>query len=145
MELHQIFRVAPVAVTSFSHRLTAYKFVGISLDCNIWICLGIIRSKIAFFRISNISVPYLYAQLRGRTVIKKLRSFFVQGSRSLLVTAMLNFSVKATLFNFSVLDQKKSKKIMREGGKKKDLRKKNIEPIFKKGNEGDEIKNFRPI
>ena len=94
---------------SFSHRLTAYKFVGISLDCNIWICLGIIRSKIAFFRISNISVPYLYAQLRGRTVIKKLWSFFLQRSRSLLVTAMLNFSVKATLFNFFVLDQKKYK------------------------------------
>ena len=29
---------------------------------------------------------------------------------------------------------------MRKGGKKKYLRKKNIEPIFGKGNEGDEIK-----
>ena len=29
---------------------------------------------------------------------------------------------------------------MREGGKKKHLRKKNIEPIFEKVNEGDQIK-----
>ena len=32
--------------------------------------------KISFFRISNISVPCLHAQLRGRTVITKLWTFF---------------------------------------------------------------------
>ena len=34
---------------------------------------------------------------------------------------------------------------MREGGKKKYLRKKNIEPIFGKGNEGDQIKKTLDI
>ena len=64
------------------------------------------------------------------------------------------------MFNFSVFDQKKIQNLMREGGKKKHLGKKNIEPIFgkvnegdqkktlgqisRKGNESDEI-NFRPI
>ena len=43
------------------------------------------------------------------------------------------------MFNLSVLDQKKIKNPMREGGKKH-LRKKNIEPIFGEVNEGDEIK-----
>ena len=33
-------------------------------------------SKIVFFRISNISVPCPHAQLRGRTVNKKLWAFF---------------------------------------------------------------------
>ena len=42
------------------------------------------------------------------------------------------------MFNYSVLDQKKSN-VMREGGKKT-FKKKNIEPIFGKGNERDEIK-----
>ena len=41
------------------------------------------------------------------------------------------------MFNFSVFDQKNSN-LMREGGKKK--YKKNIEPIFGKGNEGDKIR-----
>ena len=45
------------------------------------------------------------------------------------------------MFNFFVLDQKNAR--MREGGKKKHLRKKNIEPIFGKVNEGDEIKKHR--
>ena len=45
-------------------------------DCQIGIYRGIIRSKIVFFRISNISVPSPHAQLRGRTVINKLRTFF---------------------------------------------------------------------
>ena len=49
----------------------------------------------------------------------------------------VNFSFKATCFNFSVLDQKKSNE---RGPKKKHLRKKNIEPSFGKVNEGDEIK-----
>ena len=41
------------------------------------------------------------------------------------------------MFNFSVLDQKKSN----EGGRwKKTFKKKNIEPIFGKVDEGDEIK-----
>ena len=36
------------------------------------------------------------------------------------------------MFNFSVLDQKKIKNLMREAGKKKTLRKKNLEIIFGK-------------
>ena len=43
------------------------------------------------------------------------------------------------MFIFSVLDQKKIQNLMREGCKKKHLRKKKIEPIFKKVNEGYEI------
>ena len=46
---------------------------------------------------------------------------------------------KATVFYFSVLDQKKNQNLMREVGKKKHL-KKNIQPIFGKVNEGDQIK-----
>ena len=64
--------LAPVAETGFSHRLTAYK---ISLDCHVGKYRWIIRSKIVFFRISNISVQCPHAQLRGRTVIKKLWTF----------------------------------------------------------------------
>ena len=46
---------------------------------------------------------------------------------------------KATMFNFSVLDQKNLKS--NEGGRwKKTFKKKNIEPIFGKVNKGDEIK-----
>ena len=44
------------------------------------------------------------------------------------------------MFYLTVLDQKKIQNLMREGGKKKHLRKKNVEPIFGKVNEGDEIK-----
>ena len=47
------------------------------MDCHIGKYLGVIRSKIGvFFRISNISVPCPHAQLRGRTIIKKLWTFF---------------------------------------------------------------------
>ena len=87
--------VAPVAETGFSHRLTAYKIVGhffglsylkISLNNHV---------ENSFFRSSNISVPCPHAQLRGRTVIKKLWTFSDLRSRPLSVTAMLNFSGKA--------------------------------------------------
>ena len=47
----------------------------ISLDCHNGKFWGVIRSKIVFF-ISNISVPCPHAQLKGRTVIKKLWTFF---------------------------------------------------------------------
>ena len=60
-------------------------------------------------------------------------------------------ALKATMFYFSVLDEKKSKKSI-EGGRKKTFRIKNNEPLsgrethvtnFWKVNEGDEIKtNF---
>ena len=63
------FLVALEAETGFSHRLTA------------WIYQGIISSKIVIFTISNISVPCPYAQLWGRTVIKKLSTFFGPGGR----------------------------------------------------------------
>ena len=69
-------QVASVAETGFSHRLTAYKIVGhffglpylnISVDNHV---------KNTFFIISNISAPCPHVQLRGRTVIKKLLTFF---------------------------------------------------------------------
>ena len=63
----------------------------ISLDCHIGKYRGVIRSKIVFLRISNISAPCPHAQLRGRTVIKKLWTFGTMGSGSLSVTAMLEF------------------------------------------------------
>ena len=43
------------------------------------------------------------------------------------------------MFYFSVLDQKKIQKIIREGGENKHL-KENTEPIFGKVNEDDQIK-----
>ena len=58
-------------------------------------------SKIVFFRIINISVSCPHAQLRGRTIIKKLWTFFGPcfqidcRSGSLSVTVMLGFSGKA--------------------------------------------------
>ena len=68
----------------------------ISLDCHIGKYRGVIRSKIVFFRISNISAPCPHAQLRSRTVIQKLWTFFGPwGSGLLSVTTMLNFSGKA--------------------------------------------------
>ena len=67
--------LAVVAETGFSHRFTAYKIVGHFLDCHIRRYPGVIRSKIVFFRSSNISVPCPHAQLRVRTV-KKLWTFF---------------------------------------------------------------------
>ena len=44
-------------------------------------------------------------------------------------------TIKATVFYFSVLGQKKIQNLMREGGKKQ-----NIEPIFEKFNEVDRMK-----
>ena len=67
--------LAPVAETGFSHRLHTQSW-DISLDCHIGKYRRVIRSKILFFRISNISVPCPHAQLRGRTVIKMLWTFF---------------------------------------------------------------------
>ena len=51
----------------------------------------------------------------------------------------MEFYPEATLFNFSVLDHRNPKSIMREGGKKT-FKKKNNKPIFEKVNEGDQIK-----
>ena len=66
-----------MAETGFSHRLTAYKIVGHFFGLSYRKILGsIIRSKIGFFRISNISAPCPHGQLRGRTVIKQLWTFF---------------------------------------------------------------------
>ena len=67
---------APVAETGFSHRLTAYKIVGHFFGLSYRKISGIYQVKNSFFRISNISAPYPHAQLRGRTVIKKLWTFF---------------------------------------------------------------------
>ena len=68
--------LAPVAETGFSHRLTAYKIVGHFFGLSYRKISGNNQVKNRFFRISNISVPCLHAQLGGRTVIKKLWTFF---------------------------------------------------------------------
>ena len=67
-------QLAPVAETGFSHRLTAYKIVGHFFGLSYWKISGSNQVKNSFFRISNISVPCLHAQLRvrGRTVIISL-------------------------------------------------------------------------
>ena len=73
-------QLAPVAETGFSHRLTAYKIVGHFFGLSYRKISGSNQVKNSFFRISNISVPCLHAQLRvrGCTVIinKKLWTFF---------------------------------------------------------------------
>ena len=63
--------IAPVA-TDWSRT----KSWDISLDCHIGKYRRVIRSKIVFFRISSISVPCPHSQLGGRTVNKKLWTFF---------------------------------------------------------------------
>ena len=67
---------APVAETGFSHRLTAYKIVGHFFGLSYLKISGNNQVENIFFRISNISVPCLHTQLRGRTVIKKSWTFF---------------------------------------------------------------------
>ena len=42
----------------------------------LWTVMSDNQVENSFFRISNISVPCPHAQLRGRTVIKKLWTFF---------------------------------------------------------------------
>ena len=68
--------LAPVAGTGFSHRLTAYKIVGHFIGLSYRKISGSNQVKKSFLGISNISVPCPHAQLRGRTVIKKLWTFF---------------------------------------------------------------------
>ena len=68
--------LAPVAETCFSHRLTAYKVVGHFFGLSYLNISGNNQVENSFFRISNISVTCSHAHLRGRTVIKKLWTFF---------------------------------------------------------------------
>ena len=68
--------LAPVAEIGFSHRLIAYKIVGHFFGLSYRKISGSNQVKNRFFRISNISVPCPHAQLRGRTVNKKLWIFF---------------------------------------------------------------------
>ena len=68
--------LAPVAETSFSHRLTAYKIVGHFFALSYLNISGNNQVENRFFRISNISVPCPHAQCRGRTVIETLWTFF---------------------------------------------------------------------
>ena len=84
--------LGPRAEIGFSQRLTAYKIVGHYFGLSYLNISGNNKVENIFFRISNISVPCPHAQLRGRTVIKKL---WTLGSGSLSVTAMLNFSGEA--------------------------------------------------
>ena len=74
-------QLAPVSETGFSHRLTAYKIVEHFFGLSYRKISESNQVKNSFFRISNISVPCLHAQLRvrGRTVMiinKKLWTFF---------------------------------------------------------------------
>ena len=71
-------QLAPVAETGFSHRLTAYKIVEHFFGLSNRKISGSNQVENSFFRISNISVPCLHAQLRCRTVIinKKIWTFF---------------------------------------------------------------------
>ena len=71
-----IFVLAPVAETGFSHRLAAYKIVEHFFGLSYRKISGHNQVKNIFFRISNIFVPCPHAQFRGRTVIKKLWTFF---------------------------------------------------------------------
>ena len=71
-----VYSVAPLAETGSSHRLTAYKIEGHFFGLSYWKISGNNQVKNSFFRISNISVPCPHAQLRGRTVIEKLWTFF---------------------------------------------------------------------
>ena len=68
--------LAPVAETGFRHRLTAYKIVGHFFGLSYRKISGNNQVENISFKISNISVPCPHAQLRGRTVIKKLWTFF---------------------------------------------------------------------
>ena len=61
---------------SATDRLTAYKIVGHFFGLSYRQISGSNLVENSFFRISNISVPCPHAQLRGRTVIKKLWTFF---------------------------------------------------------------------
>ena len=70
-----------MAETGFSHRWTAYKIVGHFFELSYRKRSGSNHVKNSFFRISNISVPCPHAQLRGRTVIKKLWTFFGHSGR----------------------------------------------------------------
>ena len=65
-----------MAEIGFSHRLTKYKIVGHFFGLSYQKISGSNQVKNRFFRISNISVPCPHAQLRDRTVIKKLWTFF---------------------------------------------------------------------
>ena len=71
---HSLF--APVAETCFSHRLTAYKIVGHFFGLSYRKISGSNQVKNTFFEISSLSVQCPHAQLKGRTVIKKLWNFF---------------------------------------------------------------------
>ena len=66
--------LAPVAETGFSHRLTTYKIEGHFFGLSYKKISGSNQVENIVFII--ILVPCPHAQLRGRTVIKKLWTFF---------------------------------------------------------------------
>ena len=55
--------IATVAETGFSHRLTAYKILGLFFELSYLNISGNSQVENNFFRISNISVPCPHAQL----------------------------------------------------------------------------------
>ena len=72
-----------MAETGFSDRLTTYKIMGHFFGLSYRKISRSNQVKNSFFRIGNISVSCPHAQLRGRTVIKKLWSFFGPWGRDL--------------------------------------------------------------
>ena len=68
--------IAPATATGLSHRLTAYKIVGHFFELSYRKISPNNQVENIFFRISNITVQFPHVQLRGRTVIKKLWTFF---------------------------------------------------------------------
>ena len=65
-----------MAETGFRHRSTAYKIVGHFFGLSYRKISGSNQVKNSFFSISNISLPCPRAQLKGRTFIKKVWTFF---------------------------------------------------------------------
>ena len=82
---------SPVAKTSFSHILTAYKIVRHFFGQSYLNISWNNRVGNTFFRISIISVPCSHAQLRGRTVIKSYGHFSDLGVETALSYRYVEF------------------------------------------------------
>ena len=92
----RVLLLAPLAETGFNYRLNAYKIVGHLFGLSyrkIWVNNQV---ENMFFKISNISAPFPNVQLRGRTVITKLWTFFGPWGRDCSQLPHVGFSGKAS-------------------------------------------------